>query len=68
MNKVSRWFRQTREWIVAIHSDETGESSMTTNVLLVAGAALILVLVVAFGRDALNKIKEWYDGWFKPEK
>jgi len=63
--KVFDWLYRLRAKLVSLHSKEDGESSMTTNVLLVAGAALVLILVVAFGKTALTQIEKWFTEWFK---
>lgn len=40
------------------HADESGESSVMSNVMMLAVAALVLIALITFGKDAMKWLKE----------
>jgi Flp pilus assembly pilin Flp len=52
--------KSTRIWR-KFHNDESGESSVLSNVMLLAVAALAVVALIAFGRKAMEWLGKMWD-------
>jgi Flp pilus assembly pilin Flp len=54
---VRSLFRRARRF----HNDEVGETSVLANIMLLAIAALIVIMLIAFGKTAMGWLKEQWD-------
>jgi Flp pilus assembly pilin Flp len=43
------------------HKDEVGETSVLSNIMLLAVAALIVVLLIAFGKTAMQWLRDQWN-------
>lgn len=48
-----------RERLREFHEDESGESGAMSNVMFLAIAAFVVVVLAAYGDEGLKKLKEW---------
>jgi len=51
----------TRFWQI-FHEDESGNQNVLTPIMLLAVGAIIIVLLIAFGRQGMEYLQEWWDG------
>jgi hypothetical protein len=59
---LSHSIRRLVSRVRAFHEDEAGEASALSNIMLLAIAALIVVALIAFGKTAMDWLKQkWSD-------
>jgi hypothetical protein len=59
MNPLNR-LRNLTKLLREFHDDEAGESSALSNIMLLAIAALVIVLLLAFGKTGMKWLNDWW--------